>query len=84
MQHPTGEYPLRLSNEYAAVQVELDYEAAGPRLRITDLHSNVFMCLDPLELAALAWARHADLSEIVSPATREALLASLVADEEAP
>lgn len=69
--------PIQLSNEYASVQVELDEQAAGPRLRITDTSSGVFVCLDPFELQALAWVRHEDLAGIVSPAHREAVLDSL-------
>jgi hypothetical protein len=65
---------IRLTNEYATVSVELDHEAAGPRLRITDLASNVFVCLDPLELQSLAWTRHVDFTPIMDPAYREAIL----------
>jgi hypothetical protein len=65
---------MRLTNEYATVSVELDHEAAGPRLRITDLASNVFVCLDPLELQSLAWTRHVDFTPIMDPAYREAIL----------
>jgi hypothetical protein len=66
--------PIRLANEFASVKVELDVDASGPRLRITDLATGVFACLDPFELQSLAWARHADLAALLSPAHREAVL----------
>ena len=66
--------PIRLANEFASVRVELDTDAAGPRLRITDLATGVFSCLDPFELQSLAWARHADLAMLLDPAHREAVL----------
>ena len=49
------------------MRVELDVDASGPRLRITDLATGVFSCLDPFELQSLAWARHADLAAVVEP-----------------
>jgi hypothetical protein len=58
----------RLSNEFAAVEVELDKSANSPRLKITDLRTGTVGYLDPLELERLSAARHADLTWIVSPA----------------
>ncbi|HEY1971198.1 MAG TPA: hypothetical protein VGH89_24800 [Pseudonocardia sp.] len=58
----------RLSNEFAAVEVELDTGANSPRLKITDLRGGTVGYLDPLELERLSAARHVDLTWIVSPA----------------
>jgi hypothetical protein len=52
---------LHLSSEFAAVEIERDDSGNGPRLLIRDLCSGKCMYLDPLELWALAWARHEDL-----------------------
>jgi hypothetical protein len=65
---PTHEATVwRLSNEFAAVEVELDTSANSPRLKITDLRTGTVGYLDPLELERLSAARHADLTWIVSP-----------------
>jgi len=55
-------------NEYATVRVELDQRGNGDRLRITDLHTGRSMCLDALELQALALATHRDLTPLLDPA----------------
>jgi hypothetical protein len=66
---PTRETTVwRLSNEFAAIEVELDTNANSPRLKITDLRTDTVGYLDPLELERLSAARHADLTWIVSPA----------------
>jgi hypothetical protein len=64
---PASERRWRLSNEFAAVELELDLQANSPRLKITDLRTGQFGFLDPLELERLSAARHADLIRIVSP-----------------
>jgi len=57
--------PLRRENEFASVLVELDLSAAGPRLQVKDLGSEMSNWLDPLELQMLACVRHADLVHLV-------------------
>ncbi|HXG36236.1 MAG TPA: hypothetical protein VNL15_04640 [Dehalococcoidia bacterium] len=63
---------MELVNEYAAVEVERDDVANGPRLRIKDLTSGRVIYLDPLELASLTWLEHSDLKSFVDPRFRDA------------
>jgi hypothetical protein len=53
---------LRLTSEFAAVEIERDENGNGPRLMIRDMRSGKSVFLDPLELAALAWVRHEELA----------------------
>lgn len=62
---------MRISNEYASVEVELNTEGNGPRLKVTDLSTSKFVYLDPLELQALAWATHKDLALFARPFFKE-------------
>jgi hypothetical protein len=50
-----------------AVEVARDDHGNGPRLMIRDLHSGQEIYLDPLELAALASIRHAELLLLLDP-----------------
>jgi len=63
--------PLRLASEFAAVEVARDDRGNGPRLMIRDTRSGHSLFLDPLELAALAGARHEDLTPFLDPARLE-------------
>jgi hypothetical protein len=63
--------PLRLASEFAAVEVARDDRGNGPRLMIRDTRSGRSLLLDPLELAALACARHEDLTPFLDPARLE-------------
>lgn len=58
---------MRLNSEFAAVEIERDDTGNGPRLLIRDARSGQCIYLDPLELAALAWARHEDLMPLIDP-----------------
>jgi hypothetical protein len=58
---------LRLTSEFAAVEIELDDNGNGPRLMIRDVRSGQCIHLDPLELSALAAARHEDLLPLIDP-----------------
>ena len=58
---------LQLTSEFAAVEVERDDSGNGPRLMVRDLRSGQCIFLDPLELAALAWARHEELVPFLDP-----------------
>jgi hypothetical protein len=62
---------LRLANEFATVEVACDHRGNGPRLMIRDIRSGRCVFLDPLELAALVWARHEDLLVFLDPARFE-------------
>lgn len=59
--------PIRLTSEFAAVEIERDDSGNGPRLMIRDLHSGRCVFLDPLELAALAGTRHEELLPLLDP-----------------
>jgi hypothetical protein len=59
--------PLLLISEFAAVEVDRDDNGNGPRLLIRDLRSGKSVYLDPLELTALAWARHDELTPFLDP-----------------
>lgn len=56
-----------ISNEFAAVDVEVDATANGPRLRIQDLDTGESTYLDPLELQSLVWVPHRDLESFLDP-----------------
>ena len=58
---------MRLISEFAVVEIERDDRRNGPRLMIRDARSGQCIYLDPLELAALAWARHEDLLPLIDP-----------------
>jgi hypothetical protein len=58
---------LRLISEFAVVEIERDDSGNGPRLLIRDARNGQCIYLDPLELAALAWARHEDLLPLMDP-----------------
>lgn len=58
---------FHLQSEFATVKVRVDRGGNGPRLQITDRRSGQVGYLDPLELEALAWARHANLAAMLDP-----------------
>jgi hypothetical protein len=62
---------FRLASEFAAVEIGRDDRGNGPRLMIRDTQSGRSVFLAPLELAALAWIRHEDLSPFLDPARQE-------------
>jgi hypothetical protein len=58
---------VELVSEFAAVEVALDQEGNGPRLRITDLKTGRVGFLDPLELETLAWLPEGGLHKLLDP-----------------
>jgi hypothetical protein len=64
-----GGEPLRLqlSSEFAAVSVEVDHRANGPRLRIENRQNQRVIYLDPLEVASLTWLTHDHLGPFLDP-----------------
>jgi hypothetical protein len=57
-----------LANEFAAVAVDIDNNANGPRLRVVDLlRGSRTVYLDPVNLEALVWLDAADLAEMSEP-----------------
>ena len=67
---------IRLTSEFAAVEIALDDAGNGPRLMIRDLLTGQEIYLDPLELAALAWIRHEELLPLLDPGRFERRLKS--------
>lgn len=66
--HFNGQLILR--SEFAHVRIELDAGGRGPRLKITDLRTQQYGHLDPLELETLAWVKHGDLLGLLDPSCR--------------
>lgn len=62
---------MLLTSEFAAVEIERDDSGNGPRLIVRDARSGKSILLDPLELWALAWARHEDLIALLDPSRRD-------------
>jgi hypothetical protein len=62
---------LRLISEFAAVEIERDDRGNGPRLMIRESRTGQCIYLDPLELAALALARHEDLLPLIDPSRHD-------------
>jgi hypothetical protein len=58
---------MELTSEFASVQVALDDDGNGPRLRITDLRTGQVGFLDPLELETLAWLPEGGLHKLLDP-----------------
>ena len=55
---------LDLTSEFAAVSLELDHEANGVRLKITDRQSGRIIYLDPFEVASLTTATPEDFDRL--------------------
>jgi hypothetical protein len=64
---PPGYMTMRLTNEFASVEIVRDDRGNGPRLLIRDLQTGLQVYLDPLELAALASTRHDELLPLLDP-----------------
>jgi hypothetical protein len=58
---------MRLTSEFASVEIERDDHGNGPRLLIRDAQTGIRVLLDPLELAALARLRHDELAPFLDP-----------------
>lgn len=74
MGEPEPEQWVTLENEFAMVHITVDRSANGPALVVLDPASGREIALDPLELQALAWARHEHLSDLLAPAFKEQYL----------
>lgn len=61
---------VELVSEFAWVQIELNRKGNGPRLMVRDMKTGKSIFLDPLELEALAWARHDELAPLLDPSRR--------------
>ena len=62
--------PLRLRNEFASVEVAIDPQGYGERVRFTDLTSGACVHLDPLQLESLVWLPASVLAALADPAFR--------------
>jgi hypothetical protein len=58
---------MRLENEFASVEVELDTDGNGPRMKIVDLRTGHVGFLDPFELETLAWLSKDELAPFFDP-----------------
>jgi ketosteroid isomerase-like protein len=58
---------MDVKSEFAAVELELDQHANGPRLRIEDLKTGRVGYLDALELETLAWLPEGGLHPLLDP-----------------
>jgi hypothetical protein len=56
-----------VSSEFAAVELSIDYDGNGPRLRIHDLKTGHVGFLDALELETLAWLPEGGLHTLLDP-----------------
>jgi ketosteroid isomerase-like protein len=59
--------PTSLKSEFAAVEVDVDEQGNGPRLRIEDLKTGHVGFLDALELETLAWLPEGALHPLLDP-----------------
>lgn len=72
MSRLTGEGWVQLKNEFAASLIRVDSTTTnGPVLQIADPATGRSITLDPLELSALAWCRHDQLTRLLEPAFKE-------------
>ena len=56
-----------VDSEFAAVSVEVDTAANGPRLRLEDRRSGRVRFLDALELEAIIWLPEGQLTRLLDP-----------------
>lgn len=59
--------PTSVKSEFAAVEIEVDEQGNGPRLRIEDLKTGHVGFLDALELETLAWLPEGALHPLLDP-----------------
>jgi hypothetical protein len=59
--------PLGIASEFASVQVTVDHDGNGPRLRIEDMRTGHVGFLDALELETLAWIPEGALHKLLDP-----------------
>jgi hypothetical protein len=62
-----GTASIEVVSEFAKVRISRDYGSNGDRVAIEDVRGGRTAYLDPLELEALAWSSHADLSDLLDP-----------------
>ncbi|MBN9097453.1 MULTISPECIES: hypothetical protein [unclassified Pseudonocardia] len=56
-----------VSNEFAAVAVDVDAAANSPRLRLEDRRTGRVRYLDALELETLVWLPEGNLRQLLDP-----------------
>lgn len=56
---------MELRSEFAAVDVQIDQQANGPRLRVTDEETGLVAFLDPVALQSLTWLTPEQLERVV-------------------
>jgi hypothetical protein len=58
---------LGVASEFASVEVRVDRQGNGPRLRIEDMRTGQVGFLDALELETLAWLPEGALHKLLDP-----------------
>jgi hypothetical protein len=66
LERPEKNQPITVSSEFAVVDVALDRESKGDRLRIRDVDAERTLYLDALELECLVWIPEDELKEFIS------------------
>lgn len=66
MERSKGNEPISVSSEFAVIDVALDQESKGDRLRIRDVDADRSLYLDALELECLVWMPEEELREFIS------------------
>lgn len=70
METPGERRAMTVRNEFAAVEIELDSEGNGDRLRVEDLDSSRVVYLDALQLENIVWMPDDELSALMDPSRR--------------
>jgi len=61
---------LRLSNEFASVDLAIETSACGARLRLLDVKDGTAALVDPLVLVALVHVDSQQIDQLVDPANQ--------------
>jgi hypothetical protein len=59
--------PINIASEFASVEVRVDHDGNGPRLRVEDMRTGQVGFLDALELETLAWLPEGALHKLLDP-----------------
>lgn len=66
-----AETRLSVENEFANVEVSLDRQGNGPRLKVVDRKTGGAAFLDALQLESLVWATAAQMNMLLDPGARD-------------
>jgi hypothetical protein len=62
-----GTDSIGIASEFASVEVRIDTDGNGPRLRVEDMRTGRVGYLDALELETLAWIPEGALHKLLDP-----------------